>query len=183
MTDVTHVEAVPLIQRRLEGEEAEQVVDRANDFFQTPAPPGPDRRTDVMDAVHAARLEFPLKVEIEIGSIDADKNIRRIGQQAGAGCPSNSRNAVVVLERIDITKDRQFIHRRPDIKTAGRHLRPADAEKYRVGNPRPDRLDQVPRQLVTRRFASDHRHPQTTSCRQAHRMMPRCDWSRKSTSG
>ena len=82
MADETRIDAVAFVDRRFHREQAEHAVGAFADLLRALLPPGPDRRADVVHGADAGGFQLPLQAEVEIGRVDADKNVRFPSEQA-----------------------------------------------------------------------------------------------------
>lgn len=157
MADVGGWNPGPGVDLRLEREQAEDVVDRARDRLDTPGAPRPDRRADEVHHRHARAPHGDLDVEIEIGGVHADEGHRRIGQQVLLQFAPDGENLAQLAEHLDITVDRQLVHRPVRCEALLRHARAADALVGDIPRqPRMQPLEQQRGQQVAGRLAGCH---------------------------
>ena len=67
-----------------------------------------------------------LQTQAEIGRIDADENVRGIGQEVLIDAASNAQQFRQTLEGLNETHDREAVHREQAVQTLRLHQRPAD---------------------------------------------------------
>ena len=134
-----------------------------------------------MNGRHATLLERFFNRQVEIRGIDADEDVRRIGQQTLFQAVANARDFPIVFEHLDITAHRQFFEGIPGIEPLPLHFWAANAVKKSIGQTRLEGLDQMTRQQVAGRFAGNHGDAHDTAG--SHRMMPRRETARKSRIG
>ena len=81
MADVGDRHPGLFVQGRLEREHHEDAVHRARDAVHAPAAPGPYLRAHVVDRRDAGVLQLALDAEVELRGIDADVDVRALGEQ------------------------------------------------------------------------------------------------------
>ena len=81
MADERRLHAVPRIELRLEGQQAQHQVNRLADGPHPPLPPGPHLRTHVLNRTQAFVLQLLCQPEIELRSIDADEHVRPVARE------------------------------------------------------------------------------------------------------
>ena len=76
---------LPLTQEGLlEGEDAQHQVHGAAQALDPPRTPGPDRRTDQVGGGDAGPAQAPLQGHIEVRGVDADEEVRWLGEEVVA---------------------------------------------------------------------------------------------------
>ena len=96
-----------------------------------------------MDRRNTTRLQIGLKIEVEIGSIDPDENIRRCCQKPLFECATNAGKLAIALQGIAEAHHGQGFRRKPVVKSLSDHLWAADPEKLDIRQARPDRTDEM----------------------------------------
>ena len=95
------------------------------------------------------RFQTPLKVEIEIGRIDADEHVRRVRDQAATQLAADADDFQKMPQHFEIAAHREFFQREPHLHAGGFHARPADADDPQVGH----QLAQSENQLAAEQIA------------------------------
>jgi len=181
VADIAHRNTLLLVKSRLERKQGQHAGNRCANLVNTRATPGPDRWADVMDAPNTVPLELSFENQIEIRRVNADKDIRWVGQQPSLEVAANRGDFTIVAKHLGIPADRQFFQRMPGLETHAEHSRPANPEEDGAGKPGLECLHQLAGEQVAGRFSGDHGDPDRH--RHGHRMMPRFDTARKSISG
>ncbi len=101
-----HGDAMPLVERLLEREEAHHVVDRARDLLHAPRGPGPDLRAHVVADGNAQPPRAACEPEVEPGVVDGDEHVGRIALEAF------DRLAQGASEERELLEHREETHRR-----------------------------------------------------------------------
>ena len=156
MADVGGRHAVLGIQGRFERKDAQHVIDRLMDLLDALGSPRPDRGADEVHGANPLGLEACFEVEIEIGCVDADEQVGRIGQQALGKLATDARDLAIVAQHFHIATHRQLVVRPPGFEPLRGHLRPADAVGLQLRPAFTQAAEQQARQQVTRGFAGDH---------------------------
>jgi hypothetical protein len=82
MAHVGDRDARLLVDRLLEGEDGEHVVDGALDLVDALAPPRPDGRAHVVHGADALRAQLRLEGEVEVGRVHTDEDIGPVLDEA-----------------------------------------------------------------------------------------------------
>lgn len=109
-----------------------------------------------MNRLDARGFERGFQVEIEIGRIHPDKNIRALLQQFLFELLADADDFTVVPQHFHITAHRQLVAGPPVRKTALRHLRSANAAGPQVRPTFAKTVEQQTRKQIARGFAGHH---------------------------
>ena len=178
MADVGDRNAGLLVERRFHRKQGQDTRYGAPDLLDPAATPGPDRRADVVDGTDSSLLEVGFEPEVEVGSIDADEDIRLQVEKALLQLAANAGDLARVLQRIDVAHHRELVHGPPGVETLRLHGRPADAEEDGIGQATLERRDQVSPQEIAGSLPGHQGNPY---CLAHQRIMLRFEDSRKST--
>ena len=173
MADVSPGHALLRQDRRLERKDAQHVIGRRADLFDTVGTPRPDRRTDEMHGLDAPSAQSGFEVEVEIGRVDADEKIGPFAQQAGLELAADAGDFGVVAQDLDIAAHRQLLLRPPALESTCQHLGTADACSFGAWPSRAQPIEQQPGQQIARRLAGDQCKAPLVF-RRHHRLSARC---------
>ena len=94
-------------------------------------------------------FERTLKPQIEIRSINADEDVRRLGEQTFLERIPDAGNLAIVPKDLGITAYGQFFEWEPRLETLSVHLRSADSVEPSGWQARLQRCDQVASEQVS----------------------------------
>ncbi len=155
MTDEDSVDPLFVIQRLLERQDAQHPVRGLAHGLDPPGAPRPDRRADVVRRADAGLAQFLFQPEIEIGSVDADKHVRRRGRPTCSQRASQLEQPRNMRERLDQAHDREFFGRGPGVTALLDHCRTGYAFERGIGHSLADCTDEPGAQQVTGCLASN----------------------------
>src|SRR5262249_30223321 len=138
-----------LVELFLEREDHEHARDRLADLVDTPAPPRPDLRRDVVDDGNVAALELAGEAEVEVGVVDEHREIRPLAVPPGEQAAKDPAETAEVPHALDEAHDRELAHVGDELRPVG--LRVVAAEP-RHGQPG-DEGAKVPQQLAAVKIA------------------------------
>src|SRR5205814_2411094 len=139
---VAHWNARLAIDRLLEGEEDQHVVDRARDAVDALRTPRPERGPHVMHGADPRGLEALLEAQVEVGRVDPDEKIGTILDELRAELSPDAEDFRQVLERLDVAAHGELFHGEERACALGDHPRPRDAVELDVGHSSAHRADQ-----------------------------------------
>src|SRR5476651_1729198 len=111
MADIGYRDACLAVDLALERKQYEHVGYGSRNSAQARAAPGPDGRADVMHGGHARSLEAILEIEVEVGRVDPDEQLRTLIEQPGSEAPPDSHDFAIVPQDLDISSHGQLLHR------------------------------------------------------------------------
>ena len=132
VTDIGGTDAVLCQQFHLKRKDAQHVISALPNFLDALGPPRPDRRTDEVQRLDTSAFERALQVEIEVGCVDADEQIRRRFEQALVEPVADRQNFAVMAQHLHIASDGEFFTRPPGIKLGLLHVWAANALRDQV---------------------------------------------------
>ena len=145
------------------------------------AAPGPDRRADEVDRLHARRFQLGLDAEVEVGRVDADEGIGLVGEQALDQAVPDREDLAEMAEHLEVAAHRELVVRPPGDEAALGHARAADAFGDEPRPARPQAGEQRAGEQVARSLARDHREPGSVRVHpRGSRLSERCRaWPRR----
>ena len=118
--------------------------------------PRPDLRTHVLDVGNAARLELRHQPQIEFLRVDADVDIRRVGQQRARAARARMRSR---RGRCGMISNRPMTERLssslPGLAAFRNHPRTGNAGEARIRQTLPQGMNQLSAEIVAGSFAGD----------------------------
>lgn len=112
-----------------------------------------------MDGGNSRALEALFQPQVEIGTVNADEDIRPVLQQTVQQLSPHVGDGPIVPQDLGITADRQHLRRPQRIKTLPLHPGPADAMEARIRQMLLECGDQMCRKLVAGGLAGHHGNP------------------------
>jgi len=143
MSDICRRHADLIVDRGFERKQAQHLGGRPCHLVDALAAPRPERWADVVHSGNATPTQGFFQSQIEVGCVDTNEQVWRIGEQARAQIVADPQNGGQLAQHLDVATDRERLCRVPDFEAGGLHFGPTDAHELRGWQSLPERFQQM----------------------------------------